>query len=179
MAMQLGGHFPDEHEDSGYRPMAEINITPFVDVMLVLLIIFMVAAPLLVQGVPVDLPSTSAAKLSPTRKPMVVTLSGDGLLYIRDEQVERSALVSRLRELHAEEGDTVVYVRADRKTVYGDVMEILGRVGDAGYARVSLLSKPSPAQLDKAKSGSSRPVDGPDRAANAAAGPTAETPVRN
>ena len=144
MGMQLGGHMPDDHEDSGYKPMAEINITPFVDVMLVLLIIFMVAAPLLVQGVPVDLPSTSAGKLSQTKKPMVVTFSGDGQLYIRDEQVTRAQLVPRLREIRSSEGDTVVYVRADRKTAYGDVMEVLGRVGDSGYARVSLLSKPSP-----------------------------------
>ncbi|MBL8566149.1 MAG: biopolymer transporter ExbD [Hyphomicrobiaceae bacterium] len=144
--MQLGGHMPDEHEDAGYRPMAEINITPFVDVMLVLLIIFMVAAPLLIQGVPVDLPSTSAAKLAQTKKPMVVTLAGDGNLYIRDEQVARSSLVDRLREVRSAEGDTVVYVRADKASAYGDVMEVLGRVGDSGYARVSLLSKPSPAQ---------------------------------
>ena len=146
MAMQLGGHFPDEHDDAGSRPMAEINITPFVDVMLVLLIIFMVAAPLLVQGVPVDLPSTSAAKLSQTRKPMVVTVVSDAQVQIRDEMVARSSFVDRLRQIRATEGDTVVYVRADRKIAYGDVMEVLGRVGDSGYARVSLLSKPSPAQ---------------------------------
>lgn len=146
MAMQLGGHFPDEHEDAGYRPMAEINITPFVDVMLVLLIIFMVAAPLLVQGVPVDLPSTSAAKLSQTKKPMVVTVVSDGQVQIRDEMVARAGFVDRLRQIRAAEGDTVVYVRADKKIAYGEVMEVLGRVGDSGYARVSLLSKPSPSQ---------------------------------
>jgi len=144
MGMQLGGHIPDEHEDSGYRPMAEINITPFVDVMLVLLIIFMVAAPLLVQGVPVDLPRTSAGKLSQTKKPMVVTLAGDGRLYVRDEMVLRQQFVQRLAEIRRAEGDTVVYVRADRTAAYGDVMEVLGRVGDSGYARVSLLSKPPP-----------------------------------
>jgi biopolymer transport protein TolR len=144
MGMQLGGHFPEDGEDSGYKPMAEINITPFVDVMLVLLIIFMVAAPLLIQGVPVDLPSTSAGKLSQTKKPMVVTLNGQGNLYIRDEQVTSTALIGRLAEIRAAEGDTVVYVRADQSVAYGDVMEILGRVGEAGYARVSLLSKPSP-----------------------------------
>ena len=144
MGMQLGGHIPDEHDDSAYKPMPEINITPFVDVMLVLLIIFMVAAPLLVQGVPVDLPSTSAGKLSQTKKPMVVTLSGEGRLFIRDEEVTRTTLVKRLSEIRAAEGDTVVYVRADRKVAYGEVMEILGRVGDSGYARVSLLSQPAP-----------------------------------
>lgn len=158
MGMQLGGHFPDEHEDSGYRPMAEINITPFVDVMLVLLVIFMVAAPLLIQGVPVDLPSTSASKLSQTRKPMVVTLAADGSLYIRDEQVAKAALVERLRQIRAAEGDIVVYVRADRKTAYGEVMEILGRVGEGGYQRVSLLSKPSPRAVGTAPPPAAQPV---------------------
>lgn len=161
MAMQLGGHFPDEHDDAGYKPMAEINITPFVDVMLVLLIIFMVAAPLLVQGVPVDLPSTSAAKLAQTKKPMVVTLAADGNLYIRDEAVTRGGFVDRLRQVRQAEGDTVVYVRADKKSAYGEVMEVLGRVGDSGYARVSLLSQPSPAQA---------------AAASAAAGAAASAP---
>jgi biopolymer transport protein TolR len=137
-----GGSDDDEMED--YKPMAEINVTPFVDVMLVLLIVFMVAAPLMVQGVPVDLPKTSATKLEKVRKPMVVTLAPDGAIYIRDEQIDRSTLVNRLIALRSQEGDTVVYVRADRKIPYGEVMEILGRVGETGYQRVSLLSQPSP-----------------------------------
>ena len=131
---------------SPHRALSEINVTPFVDVMLVLLIVFMVAAPLMVQGVPVDLPRTSAAKLAKIRKPMVVTLAPDGALYIRDERVERGNLVNRLMAMRSDEGDTVVYVRADRKIPYGEVMEILGRVGETGYQRVSLLSQPSPVQ---------------------------------
>ena len=145
MAMSLqGGPSLDDEEADGYKPLAEINVTPFVDVMLVLLIVFMVAAPLMVQGVPVDLPKTSATKLAKVRKPMVVTLAPDGALYIRDEQVDRSNLVNRLMAMRSEEGDTVVYVRADRGIPYGEVMEILGRVGETGYQRVSLLSQPSP-----------------------------------
>ncbi len=123
-----------------YRPMAEINITPMVDVMLVLLIIFMVAAPLMVAGVPVDLPKTTASKLAQPKKPMVVTLDAEGKLYIREEEVTRATLVPRLQQLKAAEGDTVVYVRADRKNAYGDVMELLGRVGEVGYQRLSLLA---------------------------------------
>ncbi len=126
--------------DDDYKPMSEINITPMVDVMLVLLVIFMVAAPLMVAGVPVDLPKTSASKLAQPKKPMVVTLAGDGNLYIRDEQVTRATLVPRLQQLRAAEGDTVVYVRADKKNPYGEVMEILGRVGEVGYQRISLLA---------------------------------------
>jgi biopolymer transport protein ExbD len=133
-----------EDENGQYRPMAEINITPFVDVMLVLLVIFMVAAPLMVAGVPVDLPQTSATRLSQPKKPMVVTLTPDGHYQIREEIIERAQLVSRLLALKAEEGDTVVYVRADRKAGYGEVMELLGRVGESGYQRISLLTQPAP-----------------------------------
>ena len=141
MAMSTNSYAND---DGDYRPMAEINVTPMVDVMLVLLIIFMVAAPLMVQGVPVELPKTSASKLGQVRKPMVVTLAPDGNLFVRDEAVTKPDLVSRLMAIKSAEGDGVVYVRADRKIPYGDVMEILGRVGDSGYARVSLLSQPAP-----------------------------------
>jgi biopolymer transport protein TolR len=133
------------HDDDGdlYRPLAEINITPFVDVVLVLLIIFIITAPLMTAGVPVELPDTSAVRVSQPKKPMVVTLAVDGGLYIRDEQVQPEAFVSRLASLRAEEGDAVVYVRADKKNSYGSVMELLSRVREGGYQRVSLLSQPS------------------------------------
>lgn len=131
-------------EDSSYRPMAEINITPMVDVMLVLLIIFMVAAPLMVTGVPIELPKTSAAKLGQSKKPMVVTLTADGRLQIRNDFIAREELVSKLQAIKAAEGDAVVYVRADKKNAYGDVMDLLGVVGQSGYGRVSLLSQPAP-----------------------------------
>jgi biopolymer transport protein TolR len=130
-----------DSEDGGYRPMAEINITPMVDVMLVLLIIFMVAAPLLVTGVPIELPKTTAAKLGQSKKPVVVTLTPDGKLQIRNEFVARDLLVPKLRELRATEGDAVVYVRADKKNPYGEVMDLLGQVGQSGFSRVSLLSQ--------------------------------------
>lgn len=128
-----------------YRPMAEINMTPFVDVILVLLVIFMIAAPLMVQGVAVTLPRTSAGAVNQVNQPMVVTLARDRALYIRDERVEPANLVDRLKELRSAEGDTVVYVRADKSAAYGDVMELLGRVGAGGYARVSLLAQPAAA----------------------------------
>jgi biopolymer transport protein TolR len=141
MAMALNNG-TDSTDDGGYRPMAEINITPMVDVMLVLLVIFMVAAPLMVAGVPLELPNTSAARVSQPKKPMIVSLAADGSIFVRDEQVSHEGLVARLMSLHAQEGDAVVYVRADKKSAYGDVMEILGRVGESGYGRVSLLSHP-------------------------------------
>jgi biopolymer transport protein TolR len=133
MGMAVGNGSGDE---DGYKTLAEINVTPFVDVMLVLLIIFMVAAPLMVQGVPLELPKTSASKLGAIKKPMVVSLSTDGKIYIRDEEVTAQTLVPRLMDIKSKEGDGVIYVRADRKIAYGDVMELLGRVGESGFSRV-------------------------------------------
>ena len=147
MAMFVNNGAPGG-DDTAYRPMAEINITPMVDVMLVLLVIFMVAAPLMVAGVPVELPHTSAARVSQLKKPMIVSLAADGNIYIREEQVIKDGFVPRLQALHAAEGDTVVYVRADKKSSYGDVMEILGKVGESGYGRVSLLSQPKHAEVN-------------------------------
>ena len=138
MAMSIGNGDGDEI----YRPISEINITPMVDVMLVLLIIFMVTAPLLVAGVPVELPNTSAARISQPKKPVIVSLAGDGSLFIREEQVNLTTLIPKLQALRASEGDAVVYVRADKSRAYGEVMDVLGRVGQSGYARVSLLSQP-------------------------------------
>jgi biopolymer transport protein TolR len=141
MSVGNGGGY-ESGEEGGYRPMAEINITPMVDVMLVLLIIFMVTAPLLIAGVPVELPNTSAARISQPKKPVIVSLAADGSLYIREEQVTHDTLVPKLTALRSTEGDMVVYVRADKSRAYGEVMEVLGRVGESGYARVSLLSQP-------------------------------------
>ena len=140
------GNGATESDDVGYKPMAEINITPMVDVMLVLLVIFMVTAPLLVAGVPVELPHTAAARVSHPRKPMIVSLAADGSLYIRDEQVSKDGLVARLMALRGQEGDSIVYVRADKNRAYGEVMDLLGKVGESGYGRVSLLSQPKPSE---------------------------------
>jgi biopolymer transport protein TolR len=139
------GQSNDDDDVGGYKPMAEIIITPMVDVMLVLLIIFMVAAPLMVAGVPVELPKTSAARVGQSKKPMVVTVTSDGRLQIRDEFVEPGRLVGRLQEIRAAEGDSVVYVRGDKNVVYGNVMDLLGLVGQSGYSRLSLLSQHQPA----------------------------------
>jgi biopolymer transport protein TolR len=142
MAMKLSD--PGGDDEGDLAPMAEINVTPFVDVMLVLLIIFMVAAPLMIAGVPVNLPQSAAARQNPPQKPMVVTVSADQGLYIRDEQVARDRLIGRLSELRGAEGDAVAYVRADKAIAYGEVMAVLGDVAAAGYSRISLLSQPKP-----------------------------------
>ncbi len=122
--------------------MADINVTPMVDVMLVLLVIFMVTAPLLVAGTPVELPKNTAQPITPPKKPVVVTLAADRSLLIRDERVDAASLVPRLAELRTSQGDAVVYVRADKKIPYGEVMELLSRIGTSGYQRISLLSQP-------------------------------------
>ena len=140
MAMKMQDDGFDEGSDFG--PVAEINVTPLVDVMLVLLIIFMVAAPLMIAGVPVNLPQTAAARQNTPQKPMVITIAPGGRLYIRDEQISSAVLVNRLRELRAAEGDAVAYVRSDSSIPYGEVMTILGGASEAGYTRISLLSQP-------------------------------------
>ncbi len=131
-------------DDESYRPLAEINVTPFVDVMLVLLIVFMVAAPLMMVGVPVELPRNSAAKVGQTRQPVIVSIDKDGNLFIREEQVAEGDFVARLAALHAQDGDAVVYVRGDRSVPYGRVATLMGQVGEAGFARISLIAEALP-----------------------------------
>lgn len=135
----LHGAEPEELDE---RPFAEINVTPLVDVMLVLLVIFMMAAPLMMQGVPVELPRSGGASLGSPARPLVVSLSRDGALHLRDETMSLGDLPARLKSLREAEGDAIVYVRADRSIAYGDVMDVIGRFGAGGFSRVSLLSQP-------------------------------------
>lgn len=159
MAAQLGsGPSYGDDEDGDYRPVTDINITPMVDVMLVLLVIFMVAAPLMVAGVPLELPKTSAVKLGQTQKPMVVTLTPEGTLQVRDEFIARGQIVERLRAFRGVEGDTIIYVRADRKQPYGEVMDVLGKIGEAGYGRVSLLAQLPPGTIARDSAPASVPA---------------------
>ena len=126
--------------------MADINVTPMADVMLVLLVIFMVTAPLLVAGVPVQLPKNSAQRLSQPNKPVIVTLAADRRLYIRDGQVGAASLIPRLLAMRGGEGDAVVYVRADKTISYGEVMELLGRLSSSGVPAHFTLVPAAPAK---------------------------------
>ena len=129
-------------DDDDAAPMAEMNVTPLVDVMLVLLIVFMVAAPMMMVGVPVQLPRTSAARVAHTAPPVVVTVGRDGHLFLGRDPVEEADLVPRLTAQRAQSApDAPVYVRGDRAVPYGDVMRVMGRVGAAGVARVSLIAE--------------------------------------
>lgn len=133
--------------------MADINITPMVDVMLVLLVIFMVTAPMLMAGVHVDLPRSKAPKIDPQPKPIVVTMALDGALYVGDDKVDRGNLLLRLSELKTKGGDAAAYVRADAKIAYGDVMQLLGQIGEAGFTRISLVSRINDAKTAAASAG--------------------------
>ena len=131
------------------RPMAEINVTPFVDVMLVLLIIFMVAAPLLTVGVPVELPETAAEALpTPQEEPLTVTLTADGTVQIQTTTVPESELVARLRAIAAERNDNRVFMRADGAISYERVMQIMGALNAGGFSSIGLVTDTGGPLLD-------------------------------
>ncbi len=139
MAMQL----PSQRSGGRRTPMAEINVTPLVDVMLVLLIIFMVTAPLLTAGVPVNLPDSRAKPLDQAKEPTEISLDADGKIFIAKEEIAPDALPARLDAIAAQmgEGDPPqVYLRADRALDYGRVMKVMGELNRAGLNRVALVT---------------------------------------
>lgn len=144
--MAMGLHGAGSEEDEGIvAPVAEINVTPLVDVMLVLLVIFMVAAPMMVSGVPLDLPRAGSSAAVRQGKPLVVSVTRDGNVHLAGEVVAEEALKARLDSLHAERGDVIVHVRGDRGVEYGRMMSVLAAIGEAGFAKVSLIGEARPA----------------------------------
>ena len=136
--------FTTQSPRTGPGTLAEINVTPLVDVMLVLLIIFMVTAPLLLAGVPVDLPESSAGALDQDKKPVQVSLDKDGKLYLDDQEVQISAMDARFAEIAAKSGkgkdSPQIFLRADRGLDYGRVMAVMGALNHAGLNRVALVT---------------------------------------
>jgi len=124
-----------------YGAMAEINMTPFIDVMLVLLIIFMVAAPLLATGVPIDLPETKASALNIDQKPVSVAIDEKGELYLMDQPVRMDELVARLQAAAKAGFDERIYVRGSRAVSYGRVAEVMSLITAAGYKKVALVTE--------------------------------------
>ena len=124
-----------------HRPMGEINVTPFVDVMLVLLIVFMVTAPLLTVGVEVDLPKTKAGAINADAAPLVVSIKSDGSLYLQEAVVEPEALIPRLKAISNANPDVRIFVRGDRAVSYGDVLSVMGRIQSAGFEKVALVAQ--------------------------------------
>ena len=127
--------------ENSYTPLAEINVTPMVDVMLVLLVIFMVAAPLLTVGVPINLPKTSAAQVTQPQEPLVVSINAAGETFIGDNPSTGGDLKAQLQTLASQDPARIVYVRGDRAIQYGTLMDLLGLVNTAGFAKVSLLAE--------------------------------------
>ncbi len=124
-----------------YQPMAEINVTPFVDVMLVLLVVFMVTAPLLTVGVEVDLPESSASNLPGDDEPLTVTIDDAGLLYLQELEITLEELVPKLRAIAAERSDMRIFVRGDKAIDYGRVMLVMGTINAAGFTKVGLVTE--------------------------------------
>jgi biopolymer transport protein TolR len=124
-----------------YKPMSEINVTPMVDVMLVLLVIFMVAAPLLTVGVPVDLPQSQAPAITEQKEPLVITVNAEGKLFLQDSTIGDDELVPRLQAITKNNAQADIYVRGDRAINYGRVMEVMGMVSAAGFTKVSLITE--------------------------------------
>ncbi len=121
--------------------MSEINVTPFVDVMLVLLIVFMVTAPLLTVGIPVDLPKVKADALTDQKDPIEITVKLDGLIYLGESEVAIENLIPRLNAITDQNTEARIYVRGDRVVAYGRVMEIMSIINSAGYIKVALVAQ--------------------------------------
>ena len=123
-------------------PISEINVTPFVDVMLVLLIIFMVTAPLLTVGVQVDLPETSADTLPEESEPLTLTINSKGEVFIQETKIEYNNLIKKILAVSNNRTDTRIYVRGDKTINYGRVLEVMGKLSGSGFTKVALISEP-------------------------------------
>jgi biopolymer transport protein TolR len=144
MAMSAGTAAVAGRRRHRRRPvMAEINVTPMVDVMLVLLIIFMVSAPLLTVGVPIDLPQTQAKSLDQDREPLTVSLNVKGQVFLQNTEIPLEEVVAKLKAVTEARGglDERIYVRGDRQVDYGTVMKVMGRISAAGFRRVALVTE--------------------------------------
>ena len=124
-----------------YNQISEINVTPFVDVMLVLLIVFMVTAPLLTVGIPVDLPKVKASALTDQKDPIEITVKLNGIVYLGETEVEIDNLIIRLNAITNLNTEARIYVRGDRVVSYGRVMEIMSKINSAGYLKVALVTE--------------------------------------
>ena len=150
-----------------YRPLAESNVTPLVDVMLVLLIVFMVAAPLMTSGVNVDLPKTSAAPLNQDSEPLTVSVNAEGKIFLQESEAPLPELVTKLQAISQNKPDRRIFVRGDKGLAYGRIMEVMATITQGGFTKVALLAEQSGA-----------PAAQPAAPAPAAAQPAASAPRR-
>ena len=135
------GHRPSLKRRDKTRPMADINVTPMVDVMLVLLVVFMVTAPLLTVGVQVDLPKAKAGLIRDQIEPLAVTIKADGQVFLQDKRIGLPALAPRLIAITGANPDVQIFVRGDRSIEYGRVMEVMGLLNTAGFNKVALITE--------------------------------------
>ncbi len=129
-----------------YRPLAEINVTPLVDVMLVLLIIFMVTAPLMTSGVSVDLPKADAKQLNTDSEPLTVSIKADGTIFLQNEQIDLANLVTKLQSIAKNNADRRIFVRGDKDLAYGRIMQVMATITQGGFTKVALLAEQPAAQ---------------------------------
>lgn len=125
-----------------WQPKAEINVTPFVDVMLVLLIVFMITAPLLTVGVPVELPETEARSMAADEEPLTVTIGANGEIFLQETPVELDQLVPRLRAIGGAGYEGRIFIRADEAADYGSVVRVMARISSSGYTNLGLVTDP-------------------------------------
>ena len=123
------------------RPVSDINVTPFVDVMLVLLVVFMVTAPMMTVAVPVDLPKTQAHTVSQDKEPLVVSIDANGRLYLQDKILRMDELVPKLKAVTGANPEARIFVRGDREIAYGKIMEVMGSISSAGFTKVALVAE--------------------------------------
>jgi biopolymer transport protein TolR len=143
MAMNAAAASGGHRRRRRHAVMSEINVTPMVDVMLVLLIIFMVSAPLLTVGVPIDLPQTQAKSLDQDKEPLTVSVNEKGQIFLQNSEIAAAELVAKLRAVTEARGgvNERIFVRGDRKVDYGTVMKIMGQLSSAGFSRVALVTE--------------------------------------
>jgi biopolymer transport protein TolR len=160
-----------------YRPLAEINVTPLVDVMLVLLIIFMVTAPLLSSSVNVDLPKVNATPVNPDSEPLQVAVNAQGQVFLMDAEVQLSELVEKLQAIAKDQKDRRIFVRGDRTNTYGRMMEVMGTIIQGGFTKVSLLTEQVQGRGAAAPAAPAETPPAPASAAPASAAPAPAAPA--
>ncbi len=146
MAVSLNGR---RNARGRYRPLSEINVTPLVDVMLVLLIIFMVTAPLMTSGVSVDLPRTDAKPLNTDSQPLTVSIDATGKIFLQNQEVQLPELVTKLQAIAENNQERRIFVRGDKDLSYGRIMEVMGTITQGGFTKVALLAEQPAAQPTK------------------------------
>jgi biopolymer transport protein TolR len=147
MAMSVGGKGGGGGRRGGRRggsrsgPIADINVTPLVDVMLVLLIIFMVAAPMMTSGVPIDLPQTQAGALNAQTQPITISIKADGQVYLQETQIDVAGIADKLKAIATTGYSERIFVRGDGKAPYGVIADVMSRIQEAGYKNIGLVTQ--------------------------------------